>query len=109
MNQLVFTKSERGADILVHEGFLYHYCKAYENGELYYKCIENRTKHKCKITVNLNASKNLIKKAPSGSHNHQVPSIHVPVVKRLRHNIKERVKSEPRSKCLFQNLYQLYF
>ena len=95
---LSFTKSERGKDILVYDSFLYHYCKAYDNGYLYYKCVENRTTHKCKITLNLDASKSLVKKQPVGLHNHQVPTIHVPIIKRLRHKIKERVQSDPRGK-----------
>ena len=104
MNHLLsFTKSERGKDILIHNCFLYHYCKACDNGDLYYKCVENRTTHKCKVTLNLDPGKSFVKKQPVGLHSHPVPSIQVPIIKRLRHQIKERVKSDLRSKA--QALY----
>ena len=100
MNQLLtWTKTTKGKDMLYYDGFLYQYCKTYANGELYYKCEQNRTNKKCTVTLNLNNSKDAIRKAPAGPHTHPPPSKYVPTVKRLRDNIKVRVKAEPRAKA----------
>ena len=99
MQAFTWTKTNRGADMLCYDGYMYMLSKQQKSGEHYYRCALAKVEPiKCKSTLNMSPGKDFISRLPSVLHNHSKPSAHMPAVKRLRHNVKTRVVAEKRSK-----------
>ena len=98
-NLISWTKTNQMRDMLVFDGHMYQFCKPNVTDD-YYRCCMSRVrqpKTKCQSSLNLSKDRKRVTREPT-VHNHPIQLQAVPIVKRLRNNIKVRVKEQPMMK-----------